>query len=199
MTACNGIMEIFMTPLRQQLIHQRQKLPLFNQIQASNLIAKKAYKLPIFKKSLYIAFYQAIHGEVNCAPLLKYAEQQQKNILLPVLEGQSLRFIRYQSNQPLIKNRYGIDEPIITPENIVEAIDIDLVFVPLVAFDTKMNRLGMGKGYYDRTFHFLKKTSLKKKPTLIGLGYEFQKIETIEAKSWDIPLDQVITECCVYS
>src|SRR5262249_29637571 len=151
-------------------------LSLIEQKHASDLIAKKAQKLSIFKKSFHIAFYNAVHGEVHCASLIKYAEQLHKMILLPVLDVQSLHFVHYQSSQPFVKNRYGIDEPIPTSENRFNTLDIDLVFVPLVAFDTQMNRIGMGKGYYDRTFHFLKNAPHQKKPILIGLAYEFQKI-----------------------
>lgn len=185
--------------IRQILLNQRKTLPILEQQRLSHIIVEKARQMPIFEESMRVAFYQATYGEVDCNSLIECAWQGNKIVLLPILDHQALKFASYQPNHPLIKNRYSIEEPIASPENVLEASDIDLVFVPLVAFDARMNRMGMGKGYYDRTFHFLKNLPLKKKPFLIGLAYEFQKIEKIESRPWDIPLDQVITERNIYT
>ena len=75
---------------------------------------------------------------------------------------------------------------------------LDMIFVPLVAFDLNGFRIGMGSGYYDRTFE--KKLEIKdmKSPVLIGLAYEFQKQECLNHQPWDVPLDMVVTELKIY-
>jgi len=74
---------------------------------------------------------------------------------------------------------------------------LDIVFVPLVAFDEKCHRIGMGVGYYDRTFNF-KLANQKQPPMLIGLAYEFQKVPSISPQSWDVPVDAVVSEKQLY-
>ena len=72
------------------------------------------------------------------------------------------------------------------------------MFIPLVAFDPKCNRIGMGCGYYDKTLAFKKGGEFKNKTLLVGLAYEFQKIDSIEKNAWDIPMDAIITEDKTY-
>ncbi len=180
------------------LLSQRQSLPLSDQQQISALIVKNAKQSPFFQTSRRVAFYQPVHGEVDCKPLIEYAWQQDKLTFLPILSGKKLQFIQYQPNQPLIENHYHIKEPIATPENRIDTTSLDLVFVPLVAFDEQMHRIGMGKGYYDRTFAYLKAQPSFKKPKLLGLAYEFQKLVSILPNHWDVPLHQVITEKQIY-
>ena len=73
-------------------------------------------------------------------------------------------------------------------------MDLDLVLVPLVAFDDRGNRLGMGGGYYDQTFAFLSQRQHYRRPTLLGVAYEFQRLVALPVQAWDIPLDGVATE-----
>lgn len=117
-----------------------------------------------------------------------------KNCYLPILgpgEEKFLDFARYRPNDPLHRNRYQILEPAnkenISPEK------LDLVFTPLVGFDLQGSRLGMGGGYYDKTFEFLIKKSYHK-PILIGFGYEKQLVERLPRDVWDVPIHGVLTE-----
>ena len=75
---------------------------------------------------------------------------------------------------------------------------MDLLFLPLVAFDTHGNRMGMGGGFYDRSLAFLQQKNGLKKPVLAGLAHEIQKVEQLLTQNWDIPLDFVITEKQLY-
>jgi 5-formyltetrahydrofolate cyclo-ligase len=72
-----------------------------------------------------------------------------------------------------------------------------LVFSPLVAFDAQCHRIGRGAGYYDHTFSFVKTDSVKR-PLLIGLGYEFQKVADTEPSKWDVSMDHIMTEADHY-
>ena len=185
--------------IRTNLINQRKSLPTSEQKAASHEIVEKAKKIPFFQESQLIAFYKPINGEVNCNELIEYAWQQNKTVLLPVLTANFMKFVSYEDHHVLVENHYGIKEPVATPENTYKASDLDLVFVPLVGFDTQKNRLGMGKGYYDKTFSFRREESSKsKKPFLVGLAYGFQKVDEIHTHPWDVSLDMVITEKAIY-
>ena len=107
-------------------------------------------------------------------------------------------FSSYSKDQKLSLNDYGIPEPEHNDEKSIQAEQFDLMFIPLVAFDSKCNRIGMGGGYYDKTLAFKKESEKKSKPLLIGLAYEFQKIDAIEKNAWDIPMDAIITENKTY-
>ena len=91
----------------------------------------------------------------------------------------------------MLRNFFGLLEPEPTAP-VIAPQDLSCVFMPLVAFDDKGNRLGMGKGYYDRTFAFVNDKSAKG-PELIGLAHECQRVENLEAADWDVPLGGIIT------
>lgn len=95
-------------------------------------------------------------------------------------------------------NRFGILEPDIQHNRIMHPRSLDIVIVPLVAFDVQRNRLGMGGGYYDRTFEASRVRSEWKRPRLIGVAHELQKQKLLATRSWDISLDAVITEEGLY-
>ena len=117
---------------------------------------------------------------------------------MPVLQtDRYLDFYSYHTQGLLTKNCFGIKEPEIIKENVILPGDLDLIFLPLVAFDKDGNRLGRGSGYYDHTFAFLKTQSIKK-PLLVGIAYEFQKIDKIPTDEWDVHLDLVVTEKNIY-
>ena len=92
-----------------------------------------------------------------------------------------------------IKNQFGISEPEFKHAVHIQSRFLSTVFMPLVAFDEKGNRMGMGGGFYDRTFQF-KTTSATNTPKLIGLAYECQKVESLPTEAWDIPMHGAATE-----
>jgi 5-formyltetrahydrofolate cyclo-ligase len=92
----------------------------------------------------------------------------------------------------------GIPEPERTHHQRIRPTALDLVLTPLVGFDDTGHRLGMGGGYYDRTFGFLNKRTRWRKPRLMGLAYELQRCQTLTRASWDVDLDAVATELAVY-
>ena len=94
--------------------------------------------------------------------------------------------------------RFGIPEPARIHDRRIKSIALDLVLLPLVAFDTAGHRLGMGGGYYDHSFEFIRRRVHWNKPRLVGLAYEFQRLPLIEPEPWDVSLDAVATEQGVY-
>jgi 5-formyltetrahydrofolate cyclo-ligase len=99
-----------------------------------------------------------------------------------------LYFVEYSQDDQLQPGNFGILEPAFDPQKIIEPNDLDLVLMPLVAFDAHGNRLGTGGGYYDRTF------AQASQPLLIGVAFSCQEVPQIEAQSWDIKLHGVVSE-----
>lgn len=161
--------------------------------------AKSAAKLfvahPLFKKSQYIATYLARDDEFHAQPIIQEIWHAQKHCYLPVLSAHKknfLDFVLFKEQDSLRPNRYKILEPENTSEKIPSE-NLDIVLVPLVGFDLHGHRLGMGGGYYDRSFEFLLGKS-STKPIMIGLGYEAQHVEQLPFDEWDVSLHGVLTE-----
>lgn len=114
---------------------------------------------------------------------------------LPCLQpGQQLAFAPWQMGAALKPNRYGIPEPDVDDQALLDPHALDVVLVPLVGFSRDGNRLGSGGGYYDRSFAFLNHQPRPKRPQLIGVAYSFQELERLPAAPWDVALDLIITE-----
>lgn len=185
------------TSLRENKRQLRSQFPQLQQDLLTKQICHHIVNTAIFKASQNIASYFAMPGEVKTDGLIESLWRAEKHCYLPVLNPigeHSLVFIPYQSNDILQNNRYGIAEPLFVEHKIFPAPQLDLVFLPLLAFDNQGQRLGMGAGYYDRTFAFLRQQSRPSKPLLIGLAYEWQRTPYVIAEPWDIPLDGVCTE-----
>ena len=120
-----------------------------------------------------------------------------KQVYLPVLvplRRPRLLFARYTPDTPMALNRYGIAEPDIPHHCLLPPRALDLVITPLVAFDAALNRLGMGGGYYDNTFSFLRRRQAWRHPRLVGIAYQCQQTRRLAAAPWDVPLDAIVTE-----
>ncbi len=182
--------------IRKSMLVKRRAVTA-GEFSASGLAAKQLLIThPIFQKSQHIACYFGLEDEFNCMPIIEEVWHLGKQCYLPVLsldQKKSLEFVAYHPHDSLRLNRYRIFEP--ERDDRLSADQLDLVIVPLVAFDLKGHRVGMGGGYYDRTFAFQRPL---KKPYLLGLGYELQKVTEIPADSWDVMLDGILTEEKLY-
>ena len=185
--------------LRQVLRHQRRVLPAALKTQMAAQIAEHFFTLSEFQHSQHIAYYLPHDGEVNPYFIVAQSEKNNKRGYLPIItDVDSLEFYAYRPGEALKKNRFGIGEPDITSQHRISARDLDIVLLPLVAFDEQGNRIGRGAGYYDRTFAFLHDPNSPNKPILVGLAYEFQKIPRFQPEAWDITLNMIVTEQKVY-
>ncbi len=187
-------------PLRQRIRHQRASLSTRVQRQAAVAIMKRARTLRRFQRAQRIAAYIAHHGEIDPQPLMQAARNVGKRVYLPVLHPflhGRLKFCELRTNTILQANRFGIPEPSARTKCTRDSRRLDLVLVPLVAFDSHGFRLGMGGGYYDRSFAY-RHGSSRARPLLIGLAYEFQLVNVLPHEAWDITLDAVITERNIY-
>lgn len=185
------------TQTRQALRQQRRALTVQQRLDYSKQFATQFCATKIFRNSARIACYMAADGELDLLPVMRRAWQLGKTVYLPVLNGtyrKDLLFARYSEGDELGLNRYKIPEPTVAARDRVKARQIDVVLTPLVAFDNRGNRLGMGAGYYDRTFAFLLRSQRWIRPQLIGVAYDFQRVEKIDAQAWDVPLQGAATE-----
>ncbi len=193
-------MKTIKTEIRKTIRQQRLALSMSETQQAAVDVCQLLQQKSVFIQAQHIAFYFSCNNELSVDNLLQIALAQDKHCYLPVLDPLNenhLLFCHYENNAPLINNRYGIPEPICQSDNFIDPQQLDMVFTPLVAFDKRCNRLGMGKGYYDRSFAFLK-NNVVKKPVMIGIAYELQKLPVVPCDDWDIPLDAIATEKTIY-
>ena len=173
---------------------KRRALSRIQQRRAAQALCRQLSLNPLYRRAKDIAFYFCNDGEIDPAPLLRHALRQQKRCYLPVLApGNKLWFARYRRGQALRKNGFGIPEPR-PPQQRINPMALYLVLMPLVAFDKHGGRLGMGGGFYDRSFAWAKRWPQMPQPTLVGLAHSFQEVERLNTEPWDIPLAGVATD-----
>jgi 5-formyltetrahydrofolate cyclo-ligase len=183
--------------LRKAMRARRRQLSARSLSSHSRLMARQANRCKALQIGKHIAFYFAADGEMDPKPLIERALKAGKKCYVPVLRerpSNALWFSRYERTTTLKPNRFGIPEPARHHRRLIAPWGLDLILLPLVAFDLTGNRLGMGGGYYDRTLSFRRKRNHWKGPALIGLAHEFQRIDSLPRYPWDIPLDGVITD-----
>lgn len=187
--------------IRRQMRRRRRALPRSERQRAADALAARLGNSPLFLRSEHIAFYLANDGEMDLLPLIERAWAMGKRCYLPVLSPafhNRLWFAPYHPDTPLLPNRFRIPEPVIRWRDTRPASSIELMLTPLVAFDAAGNRLGMGGGFYDRTLAYLLQRTRWRRPQLIGIAYEFQKLAQLPHAAWDVPLHGVATERAVY-
>jgi 5-formyltetrahydrofolate cyclo-ligase len=187
--------------LRRTLRAQRNALSLPQQAHAARRLAAQVAALRLFRVSRRVAVYLPNDGEIDPVPLIMRLWQSGKICYLPILSRlrhDRLWFAPYLPDTALAVNRLGILEPATAARTWTRAQELDLILMPLVAFDTRGNRLGMGGGFYDKSLAFLRTRSVWRKPHLIGLAHDFQRVDKLAANAWDVPLQAVATDCGVY-
>lgn len=182
--------------LRHHIREQRRRLSPEQQAENARQLAELVLQQAVFSSRQKIAVYLANDGEIDPAHIVEHAWSQGKQVYLPVLSAHenSLLFAPYEPEMPMCRNEFGIDEPDIAPEHWLLARHMDLILLPLVAFDEQGNRMGMGGGFYDRSLADIREHDTH----LIGLAHEIQKVEQLEVQSWDVPLDAIATEDRLY-
>jgi 5-formyltetrahydrofolate cyclo-ligase len=160
---------------------------------ASARIAAGVIHSHFFRRSRRIGCYLPMPEEVDTWPIIERAWRMKKRIFAPMTgRDRMLSFREVGPQTTLATTDYGLQEPIAGED--VKARELDLVIVPLVAFDDASSRIGMGGGYYDRTFSFLRARKSLLHPKLVGVAFECQRTEKIPLNPWDISLYRVITE-----
>ena len=211
--------------LRRQIRLARQQLSDNEQQQAATQLVQQAQNLPELQHAKHIAIYLSNDAELNTMPLIKALWQQGKQLYLPVLHlfcPGYLLFQQYNATTPMRPNRFGIAEPVPDVSQLRLLNELDVVLLPLVAFDAQGHRLGMGGGFYDRTLaslqhkaahtHSAKALSAKAQPahakptdcqakatpTLIGLAHNCQQVAAVPTQAWDVPLTLLISPATIW-
>jgi len=173
--------------IRSKILIKLKKQKEEDRSKKSSLIKEKLFKEPVFKKAKRVMFYIALKGEVETKEMIEAAKSLGKIIAVPVCvkDRASLRPALFNSHAHLKKGPYGVSEPV--TGSFIALKDLDLVVAPGLAFDKKGNRLGRGKGYYDR---FLKK--IPKDTPSIGLAYRLQILPAVPITPSDVSVTKVL-------
>ena len=195
------------TQLRLAMRQQRKAIPESIRNATAHAIARHLSRA-LLTKGQRIAVYAAFDGEIDLAPIVRLAKRAQCNVYAPRIvnmRARTMEFIElatrdsYKATSGYKTNRFSILEPRSNLQRRIDPRLLDVVLVPLVAFDAHGWRLGFGAGFYDRKFGFLRRR-FRPKPLLIGVGYEFQRVPRQTPSPWDVLLNAVVTErgiqCC---
>ena len=171
--------------LRSKILYLRKK----NSYKKFSLYPERIYQF--LKKNKInlknVGGYYPCNHEIDDLDILNFLRNKRANISLPIIrENNQMDFFEWKNKDPLKINKYGIAEP-----TSGKKVYPDIIFVPLVAYDEDLNRLGYGGGFYDR---YLEKITKFKKILKIGLGFSYQKLKKIPINNYDKKLDLVITE-----
>ncbi|NNE60597.1 MAG: 5-formyltetrahydrofolate cyclo-ligase [Woeseia sp.] len=179
--------------LRKSLLSARRNLDDDYRDNASLEIQRRFLRSRYFFSSQRIACYIAMRDEVDTSMVFDRAWRAGKAIFAPVVvPGRQLRFLRVLRKTPLQRSKFGLWEPLHGEE--IAPAKLDVVVTPGVAIDRHFHRIGMGGGYYDRTFSFLRDERNWLHPKLVGLVFDCQKVEKIAANPWDIRLYSAFSE-----
>ncbi len=186
--------------LRAELRRHRRGLSSQARRAAAIGVLHQAMRAGLLRRYRRIGFYLSHDGELDLLPLLNQALWLNKRCFLPTLPPRFSRRLWFNrigpSSHHWHHNRFGILEHR-SPQP-VRVWQLDLLFVPLVGFDTMGNRLGMGGGFYDASLAYLRQRKAWRRPLLVGVGYACQQVGLLPADSWDIRLDAVISESRFY-
>ena len=183
--------------LRRLLRQARRALTPAQQREAARGLYRQLAQHPLFRRARHIALYLPNDGEIDPRLLLRAAQRRGKATYLPVLSPwpqTKMVFQRIRPGEKLRPNRFRILEPRMNIARQRKVWTLDLVLLPLVGFDDAGGRLGMGGGFYDRSLTYLARRKQWRKPTLLGLAHECQKVERLAQASWDVPLQGTVSD-----
>ncbi|MDF1821068.1 MAG: 5-formyltetrahydrofolate cyclo-ligase [Alcanivoracaceae bacterium] len=179
--------------IRRRMRDKRRQLPAWEREEAAWRLERHLQSQIWFARANRIGLYLPNEGELDVLPAVLGTHRRGRSLFLPVLRNRHhMSFCRWIPGEPLVENRFGIPEPQPARQQPVANWSLDVLLLPLVAFDAHGNRLGMGGGFYDRTLAQL--INRPRRPRLIGIGYRFQEVDALPVAPWDRRLDEVITD-----
>ncbi len=180
--------------IRREMRARRRALTPMEAKRHALRVARRLLAHGAVRHATHIAAYLPNDGEISLGPLIRRLWQMHKRCYLPVLFGKRLWFYPYPRHARLRPNRFAIPEPRVHPRKRRHLAALDVVLTPLVAFDGSGNRLGMGGGFYDRTFAYLEHRRRWRRPIILGVAHAFQEVEALPTQPWDVPLSGIVTE-----
>lgn len=184
--------------LRRGLRERRRAIPASERIAGAEALADRLLTLPFAPASGYVAGYWAMDGEI-ALHAWQLRLPRECIYCLPLLHGDGrLRFAPWRPGDALVSNRHGIPEPDVAPSSLLDAQQMTLVVLPLVGFDHTGHRLGMGGGWYDRSFAYRHERAAQGRnaapPWLVGAAFAAQQTDALAPADWDVALDAVCHE-----
>lgn len=182
--------------LRKKVLNIRNNMNKKDVCEKSNAIINKVIKLDEYKNSKTVFIYMDFNNEVQTLDLIQRMLKEGKRVFVPYTDSINVKLIPSELTdleKDLQKSNFGYLEP--KKETIKEiSIDkIDLIIVPGVVFDISLNRIGFGKGYYDRIL-----CQKRKDTKAIAIAYEFQVLDEVPHEEHDIKMDMIVTESNIY-
>jgi len=182
-----------MHDFRKKALGARREMSAEKRARASEIICKKVTSSREFLSASLIACYLPMHDEVDTRLIIEHAWRANKRIFVPITRNNGEMFFReIRPDTTLQRNQMSIWEP--QSGDFISPRELQLVITPTVAFDTYGHRIGMGGGYYDRCFSFLRHRKYWIKPKLAGVAFKCQEIEEITPNTWDIRLYRMFIE-----
>lgn len=178
--------------IRQMVRERRRALSPQAQLHYAQQATERALACPAVANAKRIALFLSFDGELNTRPLIDALWRNGQQVYLPVLHPFSrgnLLFLHYTTQSRMTRNVLNITEPRLDVRDVLPLDRLDTLIVPLVAFDTTGQRLGMGGGFYDRTLQNWQQHGFMP----IGFAHDCQQVESLPVTSWDVPLPAVIT------
>jgi len=192
-TALSSDSDVALKALRKVLRARRRAVPVAERKRAALRLAKAVERSGWLRPGRCIGLYLPLAEEIDTQPLLECALRHRCRIFVPRVTDyrrHRMQFLPYDDT--LQRGRYGILEP---RDGIARsARSLAVIFMPLVGFDAQGNRVGMGKGYYDRALAFLHHRRSWRRPLLVGLAFSCQQVDALPARAHDVPLDHIVTE-----
>ncbi len=185
--------------IRQQIRQQRRALPSVRKKRAAQLVLQRLLKGGWLRPGSRLAAFLPLPEELDISPVLQWARRHHCQLAFPkITNTRSGRMVFYAATHRVSAGPWGIQEP--ANFRHCAAWSFDAVLVPLVGFDARGTRIGMGKGFYDRHFAFRLRATRLHLPLLIGIGYDFQQVpQGLPRFAHDVPLDVVVTDRAIFN
>lgn len=181
--------------MRARMAVRRNELDAKQRIAAAAGVLHSLENLPEFMTDANVAGYWAVRGELPLNLAVASLARREQHYFLPVLGAlRQLHFAEYSIGTTVTHNRFGIPEPVVPAGQRRTPQDMDVILLPLLAFDRRGHRLGTGGGWYDSSLAFLRDGPRPAVPLLVGIGYAFQEVEAVPTEPWDVDLDYVATD-----
>ncbi len=182
--------------LRRELRARRRAIRGGERRRAARNLARRVQAAGLLRPGMSIGLYLSMPEEIDTTPLLALARARGCRIALPrIVSTRHDRMRFHQWDGPVRRGPWGILEPV--GGRMRAALEFDVVFMPLVGFDPRGNRIGMGRGYYDRYFARRLRHTLYRRPVLVGLAYDVQQVPELPRAAHDVPLDAIVTQSSI--
>lgn len=183
--------------LRRRLRERRKAIGTPQRHMASSAVVRHALRQHLLSKGRRIGVYMPAKSEIDVLPLLHRALAMQARCFLPVVPNQGRKrmwFSQWGGESAWVLNRFGIPEYQHPLAKRVRIQHLDLLFMPLLGFDSRGYRLGMGGGYYDASLARLNHRRYWQRPWIVGVAFSSQEVECLPNDPWDIPMNAILTE-----